>query len=63
VTRCRVAVLAVVLVLTTACGVSTEDTPQIVDDSPSQSPEPTPSLDTESPTTSVSVTTATREPS
>lgn len=57
----RVAVLVVVLVAGTACGVSAEDTPQIIDDSVSQSPEPTPSLDTSPPSsTSVSVTTSTR---
>lgn len=45
----RAVVAAVVLVLATACGVSTEDTPQIIDDSSSHSPEPTPSVDTEPP--------------
>jgi uncharacterized lipoprotein len=40
----RLVTAAVVLVLATACGVSTEDTPQILDDSSSRSPEPTPSI-------------------
>lgn len=47
----RIAVLAALLVVATACGVSTEDTPQVIDDPSSQSLEPTPSVDTESPTT------------
>ena len=50
-TRSRGAFAAAALLLTSACGVSTQDSPRIVDDTSSQSPEPTPSIDTAPPST------------
>jgi hypothetical protein len=43
----RTALPAVALLLTGACGVSSEDKPQLIEDSTSQSPEATPSVDTQ----------------
>lgn len=40
-------VMASAVLLTTACGVTTEDEPQLIEDSTSQSPAATPSVDSE----------------
>jgi uncharacterized lipoprotein len=45
--RARVLAPIVAVVLTSACGVSSEDEPQPIKDSTSQRPEATPSVDTE----------------
>jgi hypothetical protein len=62
------AVPAVALLLTGACGVSSEDKPQLIEDSTSQRPEATPRVDTQTgplsppPTSSTAPVTTTPTP-
>lgn len=61
--RLVVVVVAIALLLT-GCGVTTEDSPQIIEDTTSEAPEATPSIDTETspPPTSTTTSTTTSAP-